>query len=282
MSTHPKNILPYLCLLLAGRLSQGLAADPLPPAQFLVEARAGLVGSPSQFGFGGFVDEVPLNFNLDVSGVYEGGGGPILSYDIQAQAEAFGGVRPQAVATVEAHGTPMSSNAAVQGYAFASIVYYMRVVSLGGAFPAISSVPVQVNILQDLSGSGGVITQLDDEIFRLASLSGHLSRDLTYTKYFNLDQIATIKLSANATAVDNYGIGPARPTSSQALADPLFVFDQATFDATMGPNTFPLTDYFSFEYSPGAELVPEPSSIALGLAGVAGLAFRRTRNDRSA
>jgi len=37
---------------------------------------------------------------------------------------------------------------------------------------------------------------------------------------------------------------------SQAVADPVFTFDQATFDKEMGSDTFPLADYYKFEYSP--------------------------------
>lgn len=53
----------------------------------------------------------------------------------------------------------------------------------------------------------------------------------------------------------------------QAVADPVFKFDQAAFDAEMGSKTFPLADYFSFGFSPNLATVPEPSSlILLGIA----------------
>jgi hypothetical protein len=57
--------------------------------------------------------------------------------------------------------------------------------------------------------------------------------------------------------------------SCQAIVDPAFQFDQATFDGEMGPNTFPLSEYYSFEYSsnltPTASptAIPEPSALIL-------------------
>ncbi|MCC6951639.1 MAG: hypothetical protein IT433_09360 [Phycisphaerales bacterium] len=42
------------------------------------------------------------------------------------------------------------------------------------------------------------------------------------------------------------------------MADPLFVFDQQTFDAEMGELTFNLSDYFEFEYSLGIIEMPPP------------------------
>ena len=52
------------------------------------------------------------------------------------------------------------------------------------------------------------------------------------------------------------------------LTDPIFFFDQAAFDEIYGPNTFLLSDYFKFEFSPNMPLqtqnvIPEPSTILL-------------------
>ena len=55
----------------------------------------------------------------------------------------------------------------------------------------------------------------------------------------------------------------------QAEGDPLFEFDQAAFNAEMGANTFPLSEYFSFQYSPNLTTpTPEPSSLSLLLGGL--------------
>lgn len=60
----------------------------------------------------------------------------------------------------------------------------------------------------------------------------------------------------------------------QAVADPLFQFDQAAFDAELakqGLPSFSLSEYYSFAYSPNLipapAPTPEPSSLSLLLAG---------------
>jgi hypothetical protein len=65
-------------------------------------------------------------------------------------------------------------------------------------------------------------------------------------------------------------------SSCQDVVDPHFKFDQAAFDAEMGANTFPLDEYYAFDYSPN--LTPEPSSFLLlgsGLVCLAGVLRRR-------
>jgi hypothetical protein len=70
-------------------------------------------------------------------------------------------------------------------------------------------------------------------------------------------------------------------SACQAMVDPVFIFDQATFDAEMGANTFPLDEYFSLQYSPNMDIssIPEPSTLLLTGFGIAVLApcLRRRR-----
>jgi hypothetical protein len=61
------------------------------------------------------------------------------------------------------------------------------------------------------------------------------------------------------------------PGECQAVTDPVFEFDQATFDAQMGASTFSLADYYGLEYSPN--LAPEPSSAGLICAALLGVAY---------
>ena len=67
-----------------------------------------------------------------------------------------------------------------------------------------------------------------------------------------------------------------------ASADPFIGFDQSAFDALMGSNTFPLSNYFQIVLSPGLEggvpaSVPEPSSLIMLCTGLAGLCVIRRR-----
>jgi len=66
--------------------------------------------------------------------------------------------------------------------------------------------------------------------------------------------------------------------SGQAVADPVFGFDQEAFDeyaALAGFSTFSLADYFALEYSPGY-YAPEPGTGLLLAVGLA-LGMRRAR-----
>jgi len=58
----------------------------------------------------------------------------------------------------------------------------------------------------------------------------------------------------------------------EAIADPIFAFDQAAFDADMiaqGRAPFLLADYFDFSYSAGYNAVPEPERAVLVLLSLA-------------
>ena len=82
----------------------------------------------------------------------------------------------------------------------------------------------------------------------------------------------TLAATGSFTAAGNYG----GSGSGHAVADPLFEFDQASFDqylAGQGFASFPLRDYFAFEYSAG--VVPEPQTWALLLAGITALVWWR-------
>jgi hypothetical protein len=82
--------------------------------------------------------------------------------------------------------------------------------------------------------------------------------------------------TCSADAIQN------QTSECQAIADPVFTFDQATFNAEMGASTFPLDEYYDFEYSPNLAPAPtpEPSTLILlgtGLLGLANVARRKRR-----
>jgi len=95
-----------------------------------------------------------------------------------------------------------------------------------------------------------------------------------------LGDVFTVSLAA--MAVVSGGLEPGKYEAG-ALADPQFAFDQTRFDALAAADgfpTFPLDQYFTFVFSPDLQVggtpaaVPEPSTIALLLCGVAVIAGR--------
>jgi hypothetical protein len=62
-----------------------------------------------------------------------------------------------------------------------------------------------------------------------------------------------------------YECGGLIGAEGNVMADPLFEFDQAAFDAEMGANTFNLADNYGFSFSPNISEspIPEPSSLFL-------------------
>jgi hypothetical protein len=119
--------------------------------------------------------------------------------------------------------------------------------------------------------------------------------------YLTADLLATAEASSDLSIPDSVsfvaGINPAisepllvllavncaaeafkdQSSNCTATADPVFQFDQTTFDSMMGANTFPLGQYYALEFSPNV-LIPIPPAFYLfgsGLVGLIGIAKRK-------
>jgi hypothetical protein len=154
------------------------------------------------------------------------------------------------------------SNAEIIGEASTTLAPFMGDITVDGG-------PSSVNDGLDDTSEGSVL----DESY---SHTHHLIFDFSEG-----DTVARVSLAATCSA-GAVAIGGMSADCS-AFADPAFAFDQAAFDAMMGPHTFSLSDAFQIALSPGLAAtgggIPEPASWALMIAGfgLAGAMLRRRR-----
>lgn len=226
-------------------------ADPLPDAVYRVDVRTGGF-TPNGYtsNWGG----VPMNIHGD----WQGDIPNELSFSVTGRAEAFGGLRPMATASANAQGSgPQPWSFSITGSA--SIDYYVRLKPIGVPPGTFDSIPAYIFIRGHTTGSATsqvVINWLQH--YGVTTVNGTDQYDQAVPVRFDPvnSPFAFIQLIAGATG---YAFTPGRPPSSEAVADPLLVFDQATFDDEMGPATFNLADYFEFEYSLGIiDMPPVP------------------------
>lgn len=111
-----------------------------------------------------------------------------------------------------------------------------------------------------------VETSDQEGVRSMVNLSVFTAKSDTEHRVF-LEAITTLRLRAGSL-----------PAEAHAFADPLIMFDQETFDATWGEDSFPLADYFRIEYSPGIVFVPEPSTLLIAAVGIVCLLSQRRRS----
>jgi hypothetical protein len=154
--------------------------------------------------------------------------------------------------------TPITYDVRMRGYAKASALPLV-LSGNGGAGASYTAVVEGLSgvffITKSVATSTGPPIASDDVIFEFTIDQSSLPRDFT------------ISLSCNAS-VSAFSLGGT--SDAEAMADPVFTFDQARFDqlaAQQGLSSFPLDQYFGFDFSPG--IVPEPPAAALALCAAA-------------
>jgi hypothetical protein len=184
--------------------------------------------------------------------------------------------------------------------------YFVNILPLGTMSASGLLIPTQFNTLGSLSGSASTTNSIQGEASTaLSRFSGHLIVDSTRASFFDGvskamdagaifgsygtrhsvvfdyagggDPVARVSLLASCGFGSN--IAGAGTGNCSAMADPFAGFDQAAFDATMGANTFILSDFFRIQFSPALETsgAPEPAlwvSLIAGF-GLIGAAIRR-------
>jgi hypothetical protein len=168
-----------------------------------------------------------------------------------------------------------------EAYATGRATYYTRVQPLTELGRTAFFIPLRITVSTvvegDATAEAGVeyVDQASPFIF-LKTTSQTIGPKGPVQKSVDINLIVGADLRAlmvvRAYAVDTFK-PQARPLHSYAFADPLFEFDQATFDAQRGPDTFSLAENFEIVYSSG--VVPEPGAGALMAVGAVLLARRR-------
>ncbi len=240
--SSPRTTCSLLITLASASLGLPALAQPLPPLPPPVHF-VEIVGA-----FGQIAREeraVPLNLAVDWVGQWGD-----LDYSMQATAETSGGFRPTAAAQAE-----VGSSGSVQFNfrADSTIYYYARIRPRGNPPPGSYSVPARAHARGEAIGNAFAHVRFNSGFPITAEAFGtndiqsfDLSVPLTFYPSSPESNVVYVQLRAFARAYHNH---PSYASSSQAYADPFFSFDQAAFDLEQGANTFPLADYFEFEYS---------------------------------
>lgn len=242
-STHKPfgMLLLVMCGIIAcATLSTGARAQPLPAPLHRVGATTNVHGGE------GYEGVVPQNLAVDWVGQRDQ-----YHYSMQGTAQTFGGLSPLAAAQAEA-------SAGTANYYFyirtsASIDYYVRVSPRGTPPPGNYAVPARAQVRGEAHGfafSQVRIGYLPPFTANTVAPNEFASYDVSVPLAFTPSNpelnVTLVRLRADASG---YHARPGWASSSQAYADPVFTFDQAAFDQQQGANTFPLADYFEFEYS---------------------------------
>lgn len=142
------------------------------------------------------------------------------------------------------------------------------------AFDGVAGVELRVEYVSRFTGSanvffdGGGFSTTGTVIPQVFHVEAFLTPQFTFLGVeMGVSAEATLDLAPNG--------GPWR-SFARATLDPSFSFDQAAFDAEaaqLGLPTFPLDQYYSFQFSPGlaelgAQPVSEPPSFALVVTGL--------------
>jgi PEP-CTERM motif len=244
-------VLLFCCPLFASALDIPLAVSSIylncfagGPSEFSATGNVGLTGACDNsisWPYTSVTDQIvgEANTGLDLE--------PLPLAAVQGSAAAFGGPSP---------------GSAFWGSAWAE--YYVVIESTATPPTGISSIPVIVTVLGETRVSGCCA----QDTYSLTTLDG--TQYFPGTGYLTLALDVVHQVAVEAGCMAWVG-GAVTQSECQAVADPAFMFDQAAFDAMMGPDTFPLSDYFGFAYSPNMSAVPEPCSLLLMGLGVLGM-----------
>ena len=230
-------------------------AQTLPQATSYIYAQAG----PAS-------DSNKVEFNVEEDKAYENSqGGTGYNYTADGNISvSFGTNAPVAIA-----GQAFTSVSAGQAYATAggNLRYYFRVVQVGNPPWQPPSIPTlfegsgqgQVSKgygMFDASAFVGGNPEFPSNLFKIhweggphsASFSQPVTLDLLINNPYQ------VLLGATAYAYSAFNLD--KESNAYVYVDPIISFDQATFNARYPQNSFPLSDYYSLEFSSNVNLNP--------------------------
>ena len=227
--------------------------------------------------------------------------------ELLASAEAYGGLRPQTIATAFRSDSDANNDhfriRDPQASAVATLEYEFHVRPIGslpdGWTEFSQRIPLTMTAILEASyygfegSSAGasartiissrrfgnvwnrifeVSADADGEVDSINEVIHTVARPTDLYSVSLRSQVSAEAYLSNNDSIPNHPTGEA-----MAIADPFIEFDQAAFDqmqADLGEATFNLSDYFTIEYSEG--IIPSPGTMGLlALGGLFGARRRR-------
>ncbi|MDJ0849602.1 MAG: hypothetical protein QNK04_14620 [Myxococcota bacterium] len=168
-----------------------------------------------------------------------------------AEARTSFGLRPQADVQASASGVSAGALAA------ATVIYQAQIREtaappVGGLFTLPLRIRTRGEVSDYVEGYSEGIAQVTvfaegELVFELTAQPPSLPNfDFENTEETEIETVFDVSINASCSASSDAGL---LASGCQAVVDPEFAFDQAAFDAAMGPDTFPLEDFYAIELS---------------------------------
>jgi hypothetical protein len=153
--------------------------------------------------------------------------------------------------------------ASVEGY-----LYYYYGVAGSPQLPPGTLIPLTVSVQGEASGDagggGGRCSILAYDYYDVHSAdtdSGSPGFSTTWTLWIEPDIAYQIRMYGRVAAGIYSSYNETESYGAQFSVDPVFKFDQASFDALMGDDTFPLKDYLAISFSEGIDSIGNTNPI---------------------
>ena len=142
--------------------------------------------------------------------------------------------------------------------------------SYGVTGPPGTLIPLTVSVQGEASGEAGhsgsrcsILVYDYYDVYSADTDSGSPGFNITWTVWIEPDTAYTIRMYGRASAGIYSSYNETESYGAQFAVDPVIKFDQASFDALMGEDTFPLKDYFVISFSEGVDPIGNTDPIVI-------------------